>query len=75
MSEIVATLESVFSKITYSVASNGNQKRITIPAQESGFGSTVNGGELLFLSLATCFCNDLYHEAYRRHINIQSIKV
>ncbi len=29
----------------------------------------------MFLSLATCFCNDVYREAARRQIKIESIEV
>jgi uncharacterized OsmC-like protein len=30
---------------------------------------------LLFLSLATCFCNDIYREAARRQMDITSVEV
>lgn len=58
-----------------SVRTNGIEKEILIPAKIEGRGSAVNGGELLFLSLATCFCNDLYREAARRAIEIESVEV
>ena len=45
------------------VETDGNAKVLAIPSKPSGKGSSVNGGELLFTALATCFCNDLYHEA------------
>ena len=35
----------------------------------------MNGGELLFLALATCYCNDLYREAAKRAIRIESVEV
>jgi organic hydroperoxide reductase OsmC/OhrA len=34
-----------------------------------------NGGELLFLALATCYCNDLYREAAARGIRIEAVEV
>jgi uncharacterized OsmC-like protein len=40
-----------------------------------GFGSSANGGELLFLALATCFCNDIYREAAKREIEVEHIEV
>jgi uncharacterized OsmC-like protein len=40
-----------------------------------GFGSSVNGGEFLMLALATCYCNDLYREAARLQIGIDSVEV
>jgi uncharacterized OsmC-like protein len=38
-------------------------------------GSSVSGGELLFLALATCYCNDLYREASKWGINVESVEV
>lgn len=46
-----------------------------IPAKASGFGSGVNGGELLALALATCYCNDLYREAAARGLALTSVEV
>ena len=57
------------------VETDGNAKVLAIPSKPSGKGSSVNGGELLFTALATCFCNDLYREAAKRQIEIQSIEV
>lgn len=48
---------------------------LMIPPKPDGFGSSVNGGELLFLALATCYCNDIYREARRRGIDIQNVEV
>jgi uncharacterized OsmC-like protein len=63
---------SVQNEIT--VSTNSNRKEITIPGKPEG-GSSVNGGELLFLSLATCFCNDIYREAAKRKMTILSVEV
>jgi uncharacterized OsmC-like protein len=41
----------------------------------AGRGSSVNGGELLFDAVATCFCNDLYREAAKRGIEVQDVNV
>ncbi len=35
----------------------------------------MNGGELLLLSLATCFCNDIYREADKKGIIITRVSV
>ena len=35
----------------------------------------MNGGELLITALATCYCNDIYREAAKRKIDIESVKV
>ena len=54
---------------------NENVQSIVIPPKSTGFGSSVNGGELLFLALATCFCNDLYREAGKKGIKVQQVEV
>lgn len=46
-----------------------------MPPKQDGFGSSVNGGELLFLALATCYCNDLYREAKKRGIQVAAVEV
>ncbi|MGE5248887.1 MAG: OsmC family protein, partial [Bacteroidota bacterium] len=48
---------------------------LTIPPRAGGFGSSANGGELLFLALATCYCNDIYREAARRGIAVEQVEV
>jgi uncharacterized OsmC-like protein len=56
------------------VSTEGRTRTIEIPAKEGG-GSDVNGGELLFLALATCYCNDLYREAKKAGIAIEDVEV
>jgi organic hydroperoxide reductase OsmC/OhrA len=46
-----------------------------VKTEEPWTGSSINGGELLFAALATCFCNDLYREAAQRGINVQDVDV
>ena len=48
---------------------------IVIHPKASGFGSSANGGELLLLALATCYCNDIYREAAKRNIKIERVEV
>lgn len=48
---------------------------ISIPPQKNGFGSSAGGGELLFLALASCYCNDIYREAGRQGIEIESVEI
>jgi len=54
---------------------NGRTHTLTIPPKATGFGSSVNGGELLFLALATCYCNDLYREAAKRGLSVSGVEV
>jgi uncharacterized OsmC-like protein len=48
---------------------------ISIAPKPVGQGSNTNGGELLLLALATCYCNDLYREAAKQGIPINQIEV
>ena len=72
---ISATIKNSHLSNEVTVSTEGNSKSIAIPSKAQGNGSSVNGGELLFLALATCFCNDVYREAARRNMNIQSVDV
>ncbi|RYU97479.1 OsmC family protein [Emticicia agri] len=72
---ISATIRNTSQENTITVETNGNQQSISIPVKSAGRGSAVNGGELLFLALATCFCNDIYREAARRQMDIENVEV
>jgi uncharacterized OsmC-like protein len=54
---------------------NDNVHSIAIPPKSTGYGSSANGGELLFLALASCYCNDIYREAAKRNINVERVEV
>ena len=54
---------------------NDNVHNLDIPPKSTGFGSSANGGELLFLALATCYCNDIYREATKRGIKVEKVEV
>ena len=73
--KITARVEN--SKDTHQVTlqTNDNVHSISIPPKSSGYGSSANGGELLFLALATCYCNDLYREATKRNIKVERVEV
>jgi uncharacterized OsmC-like protein len=57
------------------VATDGRRQSIDILPKAVGQGSNVNGGELLFAALATCFCNDLYREAAKQNIKIDGVDI
>ncbi|HSL31664.1 MAG TPA: OsmC family protein [Anaerolineales bacterium] len=50
------------------------EQSLPIPPRETG-GSSLTGGELLFLALATCYCNDIYREATARGIKVTGVEV
>ena len=57
-----------------SLKAGEKEQLLSFPSKPTG-GSSVSGGELLFLALATCYCNDIYREAARRAIKVESVEV
>ena len=50
------------------------EQSLSIAPRPTG-GSSVSGGELLFLALATCYCNDIYREAAKRGLEVAQVDV
>lgn len=73
--QIAATVVSSAAHHEATVRTGQTIRSLPVAPRESGFGSSVNGGELLMLALATCYCNDLYREAERLGIPIQGVEV
>jgi len=73
--EISAAVNNSFNQHKVLVQTNGISRQIQIGPKQNGFGSSVNGGELLLLSLATCFCNDIYREAAKKNIEVLNVEV
>jgi organic hydroperoxide reductase OsmC/OhrA len=57
------------------VSTNGRESPLLIPVKAGGAGSSINGGELLCVAVATCFCNDLHREAARRGLTLEAVDV
>jgi organic hydroperoxide reductase OsmC/OhrA len=72
---ISAQIQNSQGKNEVLLQTNDNKHSITIPSKQSGYGSDTNGGELLFLALATCYCNDIYREAAKRKINVMNVDI
>ena len=72
---IAARVSNTNSGHRVEVETEGRKQSIAIAAKSGGRGSSVNGGELLFAALATCFCNDLYREAAKRGIEVHGLEV
>jgi organic hydroperoxide reductase OsmC/OhrA len=66
--KISACVQNSEGRHEATVSTSGQAQQIPIPPKPSGFGSAANGSELLFLALATCYCNDIYREASKRGI-------
>ncbi|MGZ3522942.1 MAG: OsmC family protein [Vulcanimicrobiaceae bacterium] len=58
-----------------SLHSDAREQSLSIRPKDEGYGSSINGGELLFLALATCYCNDIYREAKKRGIDVSAVEV
>ena len=72
---ISATVKNTRENHQAVVGTNGNETRINIQRKTRGRGSGVNGGELLLLSLATCYCNDIFREAESLGIAVDELEV
>ena len=73
--KISARVENQKGRHAVAVATEGRERALPLEAKTGAPGSDVNGGELLFLALATCYCNDLYREARKRGIEIRRVAV
>ncbi|HWA94342.1 MAG TPA: OsmC family protein [Terracidiphilus sp.] len=57
------------------LSTNDREHTLAVEPKAAGRGSSANGGELLFLALATCYCNDLFREAKKRGIELGRVEV
>ena len=72
---ISAKVENSKDHHQVSLQTNDSVHSIVIPPKPTGYGSSANGGELLFLALASCYCNDIYREAAKRNIKVERVEV
>lgn len=72
---ICARVHNELGQHQVSLRTNDQAHSLAIAPRATGSGSSVNGGELLFLALATCYCNDVYREAAKRGIRVESVEV
>jgi uncharacterized OsmC-like protein len=73
--KIIARVENSRDNHQVKLQTNDNVHSIVIPSRPTGYGSSANGGELLFLALASCYCNDIYREAAKRNIKVERVEV
>ena len=73
--KISASIKNEFNRHEVKVTTNDAVKELLIFPKNTGYGSSVNGGEMLMLALATCFCNDIYREAAKRNIPVNGVEV
>lgn len=72
---IEARVENERGRHAAQLTTDGTRHSIAIQPRPSGFGSAANGGELLCLALATCYCNDIYREAQKSGIEVVRVEV
>ena len=72
---ISAQVDNSHNSHQVTLSTGGKSHSIEIAPKAGGFGSSTNGGELLFLALATCYCNDIYREAASRNISVSRVVV
>jgi organic hydroperoxide reductase OsmC/OhrA len=73
--QISAIVKNTSSSHEVQVRTGISAQSLAVAAKASGRGSAVNGGEFLMLALATCYCNDLFREAARLGIAVESAAV
>lgn len=73
--KISATVKNAQSTHEVVVRTDAAEQSLPILPKAAGRGSAVNGGELLMLALATCYCNDLYREAARLNVPLDGVEV
>lgn len=75
MLRINARVQNSHENHLVTLRTNDDIHSLQIAPKPDGMGSSINGGELLFLALATCYCNDIYREAARLGIKVESVEV
>ena len=71
----VADIRSSQGEHQIKVSTGERSSTISIPPKPSGVGSSVTGGEMLMVALATCYCNDIYREAAKMGIDVAHVDV
>jgi len=75
MARIQAQIKNYQDGHEVTLHTNDQSFSLQIPPKAGGYGSRASGGELLFLALATCYCNDIYREAAKRGIAVERVEV
>ncbi len=73
--KISARVQNGEGQHVVTLSTNEKAQSLSIPPKSTGFGSSVNGDEVLFLALATCYCNDIYREAAKRGLRVERVEV
>ena len=72
--KVSARVDNSFREHVVTLTTNDQTRGLAVAPRADGVGSSANGGELLCLALATCYCNDVYREAKKRGIEVQRVE-
>jgi len=70
-----ASLRNFDGKLDILMKKGDATRTVDIVPGKHGFGSSISGGEILFLAIATCYCNDLYREGKKLGIVVEKVEV
>lgn len=73
--KIRARVENAPGEHRVTLVTNDAARELAVAPKAEGRGSSANGGELLCLALATCFCNDAFREAARLGVEVDRVEV
>ena len=73
--QISAQVDNAYSRHAIRLTTESRDQSLSIAPRADGYGSSVNGGELLCLALASCYTNNIYREARKRGINVHRVEV
>ena len=68
-------MHNVDGKLDVMMKVGDKTNSLQIAPKRNGYGSAISGGEILFLAIATCYCNDLYREGKKLGIEVESVEV
>ncbi len=70
-----ASMHNIGGKLDVVMKRGDIASSLDVPPRSSGFGSSISGGEIMFLAIATCYCNDLYREGRKLDIQVDDVEV
>jgi len=70
-----ASIANAEGKLDVIVRKGDQVNSLDLVPGKNGFGSSISGGEILFLAIASCYCNDIYREGRKSGIVVESVEV
>jgi uncharacterized OsmC-like protein len=70
-----ASMRNIDGELDVVMSRGDIASNLDMPTRHKGFGSSISGGEIMFLAIATCYCNDLYREGKKLGIQVDNVEV